>query len=339
MFQIFCTFLPLLAAIATALAPTAYAQAPVQIMRIGTTQGMDMTYVRNLRQMAQDIEQGTAGQIKVEILHNGQQGNEITMVKSLIENKMEAAFISASTLSQTLPAYQLLLTPRLFVTPNQLVQFVQSRYDLKLRRRAIRKRIQVLGYGGTGFYGITSFKEGSWEEMAGATIRSPSVITHQKGLEQMGLAPNYVPAESVPGAINDGWLQGISSTPELLNRTRLTQQAKRFFPTHHLYGWMAFTVSNRWYANLPKELRQKVKEIVAASLRQSFSESLRLEQKILGDWSAGRGPQPTEVAERAIAEQIKPWVGQKLQALEKRMGLHGQLWQMWIQNNGLMTTP
>ncbi|ABK46149.1 TRAP dicarboxylate transporter- DctP subunit [Magnetococcus marinus MC-1] len=340
MFQIFCTLLTPFALLVALWTTPAYAQNPVQVMRIGATQGMDMTYIRNLRRMAADIEQATAGQVKVEILHNGQQGNEISMVKALIEGKLEGGFVSASTLSQTLPAYQLLLIPRLFVTPNQLVQFIGSRYDQKLRLRAMRKRIQVLGYGGTGFYGVTTFEGRAWPELRGATIRAPGVIAHQKNLELMGLKPSYVPAEAVPEAIQAGWLQGISSTPELLARTRVASQGKQFYSTHHLYGWMTFIVSNRWYANLSKELRQQLRETVANGLRQGFSESLRLEQKLLGDWSAGHGPQPTPVDEQALAEQLKPEVGQQLQALEKRLGLHGQLWQMWVQNNGLMVnTP
>nr|CRH07519.1 putative TRAP dicarboxylate transporter-DctP subunit [Candidatus Magnetococcus massalia] len=337
MFHTFFVLMFSLATLFLGMPSTAQAQNVQYTMRLGATQGMDMAYVRSLREIAAAIQQRSGGQIKVEILLGGEAGSEISMVKNQIEGRLEGAFISASTLSQTIPAYAMLLTPRLFVTPNQLLQFIGSRNDQRLRRRAMRKQLQVLGYGGTGFYGILSRGDGQWQSMQENkdVVRTPSVPVHQDGVEAMGLRASYVPVGEISKAISNDWLQGISSTPELLDRTRLLPSFRHFYPTRHIYGWMVFTVSNRWYANLPKELRKVVREAADAVLRHSFSYSLKVEQKLLNQWSAGSGPALATVPERALAEQLQPWVGEHLQKVERAMRLHNKLWRLWIQNNGL----
>ncbi|MBF0440062.1 MAG: TRAP transporter substrate-binding protein DctP [Magnetococcales bacterium] len=309
-------------------------------MRLTAIHKADMLYVQALAKLTRAIDETTGKQIRPERFTSGQKGSEAETLLEQIQGNLEGGYISAISLAQQLPAFQTLAIPLLFTKPEHVRAFIGSQLDIALRETAKSKKLLVLGYASSGFYGILNFRPGEPKEappsLSNLIVRIPKNPWMVEVHQSLGLRPFTLPSADLPDAITSGWVQGVSATPEILNRTSfINTTASAFHHTRHLHGWMVLVLNLEWFNRLNPDLQTAITNAANSVLPQSLEQSLAQEQKILNKWSSDKlfsilTPEPTD--------EMKNLALKTAGEMEKLLNLPGVITQGW-EKNQLVSAP
>ncbi|MBF0340520.1 MAG: TRAP transporter substrate-binding protein DctP [Magnetococcales bacterium] len=330
---------------APAQTPAANSVEPIP-MRLAAIHKGDVTYVQALTRLTKTVEESSGKRIRPELLANGKKGPEETALQELLQGNLEGGFFSVLTLSRSLPAFRVLATPMLFNRPEQVRAFVGSPLDQGLREMAKTKRLLVLGYGSYGFYGIMNFRPaknttGTTPSLKQLATRVPNDPWMLEVHQAMGLRPATLPASDLADAIAGGWIQGLSATPEMLNRTSFANaNAGAFHQTRHLHGWMVLVLHGEWFNKLPADLQEVITKAAATVLPQTLEQALAQEQKILNKWTSD---QHFTILTPSLAEittsEVKSLALKHAREMEGLFNQPGLVVQSWEQNQIAAAAP
>ncbi|MBF0623304.1 MAG: TRAP transporter substrate-binding protein DctP [Magnetococcales bacterium] len=303
------------------------------VVRLGAVEGSRIGFVKGLGSMATGIQKGSGGRLKVELLTGGATGTEADLLKDIIQGRLQGGFVSATIMAHSLPAFRMLLLPRLFNDYAQVAKFTGSALDHSLRQTASRKQLQVLGYASYGFYGLLDFSRASPRILTDLMVRVPKDAWLERAYQAMGFTAHYVPADDLSTALGSQWVTGVAATPEMLANTSLPKQAPRFHATRHLHGWTVLVVNLPWLEGLPDDLRKVVTDAGVGVTRSALGQAQTREEQILAQWSQTGSPvvippptpsdEPPDPALRALIQEETPAIEQ---ALQQQQGLLIQLW-------------
>ncbi|MBF0145260.1 MAG: TRAP transporter substrate-binding protein DctP [Magnetococcales bacterium] len=311
-------------------------------MRITAVQGEGMVYVRLLHQLKQNIENGTQGRIRVELLTNGAGGSEIDALKNQIRGNVEGGWISVLTLAQAFKAFRVMTLPMVFNDAEQLNHFVGSKLDTAIRATTKTKNIKVLGYGSYGFYGILLFENMKKQKtrpgndaldwMNHQTIRVPEddwIGTVQATLPGKKV---QVPSVDLMKAMDSGWITGLLITPELVANKELMQKAAYFLNLRHLHAWSAFSVNQTWLESLPREYQKVVQHEVRAMCQQALDGGLAHHDALVAHWYETRHPRVVQTSWDRMAILVQPLVEKTIQQMERLLGPSSRVSILWENN-------
>ncbi|MBF0416747.1 MAG: TRAP transporter substrate-binding protein DctP [Magnetococcales bacterium] len=259
-------------------------------MRLAAIHKGDVVYVQGLSRLAKSIEESSGKKIRPELLTNGKMGAEDVALQELLAGNLEGGFFSPLTLARQVSAFRALVTPRLFIRPEQVRGLMGSPLDTALREVAKGKNLFVLGYGSYGFYGVLNFRAAASGAAGPVLSALPARVPNDPWMievhQAMGLQPSSMPAADLTEAITSGWIQGIAATPEMLHRTAFANaNAKAFHQTRQLHGWMVLVVHREWFEKLPRELQEGIIGAASTVLPQAMEQAFSQEKKILDKWA------------------------------------------------------
>lgn len=315
-------------------------------MRIMAVQGEGMVYVRQLKQLQQNIEDKTQGQITVELLTNGVGGSEADALKNMTSGTVEGGWVSGLAMAQTFRAFRALTLPLIFNDIDQIKGFVDSPLDQTVRSTTVSKNLLVMGYGSYGFYGIMFFdaraslkgadEENALEIMRGRTVMVPG----DRWVEAVqGSLPGKVirtPGRGLKQTIDAGGGEGLLVTPEMVTNTAWTGRSSHFLNLRHLHGWSVFSVNRVWFETLSPKLQQIVKQEVRAMCQRALSNGLAFHDTVVQEWYTKRQPLVVQASWDRMATMVAGLVKKTSTELEGFLANKGRVRVLWEANYRLM---
>ncbi|GAB3042309.1 TRAP transporter substrate-binding protein [Virgibacillus ainsalahensis] len=212
------------------------------------------------------IEEKSDGKVKVEI-HNGGTiaSSDEQIVEQLNSGSLELSTSSAYGVANTtnIKGFNLFDMPFLFEGRDELYSLTDGEYGDKLAEEVSEtQNVKVLGFIDMGFYSIMNGQTAieSPGDLQGLTIRSSAAALHLETLKAFGANPTPMDYSEVYTGLQQGTVDGLSTTTPLIYGDRFFEVNKNITLTNHVPLTHVVMVNKDFYNGLTDDVRQLVDE-------------------------------------------------------------------------------
>lgn len=252
------------------------------------------------------IEEASDGQVSVEI-HNG--GTIATsdgqIVELLNNNTIDLSTSSAyGTASATgVKGFNLFDMPFLFQDRKEFYAFLDGDYGDRLAEEVGESQnVEVLGYTDLGFYSIMNGSRAveTPEDLKGLKIRTSAAALHVDTFSELGANPTPMDYSEVFTSLQQGTIDGVSTTTPLIYGDRFYEVNKHITLTNHILLPHVLMVNKDFYNGLSEDMKQVFDEAVDVYIEESRKLAIEAEQEAV-DGLVEEGVEVTELS----PEQLK----------------------------------
>jgi TRAP-type C4-dicarboxylate transport system substrate-binding protein len=277
------------------------AQAQVTI-KLGTLAPAGSTWHEILKELGQQWEQASGGQVKLKVYAGGTQGSEGDMVRKMGIGQLQGASISNIGMHDVLPEPQMLSLPLFFTDEAELeCTFAKSRAQIEAAFAA--KNYVVLQWSRVGAMSMFCDKPfRTPAEMAAAGAKVFAWEGDPKSVDAWraaGFRPVVLSSTDVVPSLQTGMINCITNVPLYILTTRLFEKANHMvdLPWGFIYG--ATIVRKDTWEKIAPETRTKLQAIAVELGRKVDAEVRRLNV----DAVAAMKKQGLQV----VSVEAKPW--------------------------------
>jgi len=222
--------------------------------------------------IADRLNKETNGQIKATFFHSGKMGGEVEIFNKVTKGTLQGAFNSGAVLSNYVPIINVLNLPFLFPSLEVADKFRTSPLWNNLMQGLKKYNLTGLGITEFGWYSIATVKPVlSFDEIQKERfkIRVPKSKMMVEYCKAMGLRPTPIAFPEVYSSLQQGVIDGLESSPEVLHLVKFDEVIKNIYLTRHFWGTMLFLVRDDFIDKLPNDLRNQFVRIVQEELEKS----------------------------------------------------------------------
>jgi tripartite ATP-independent transporter DctP family solute receptor len=247
----------------------------------------DLTYPNHtyamMRTFKDALESLSGGRIAVELYPSGTLGDLRENLEAVQAGVLEAATPNEATVSGFFPKIQLTTIP--YVFPNAVVAW--DVLDGPWGDKLFDEMAQTTGLRAVAIGENAGFR--IWAnnvrpvvtpaDMNGLKIRTMEITAHQEMVSSLGALPTAIPWLEVYGALQTGVVDGAELPIIGTLQQNLQEVLKYATIDQHVYSLVFIVVNERWFQDLPPELREAV--VIAG--RQAAVAGRGLSQTLVGD--------------------------------------------------------
>lgn len=257
-----------------------------------------------MRTFKDALEGLSAGRIAVELYPSGTLGDLRENLEAVQAGVLEAATPNEGTVSGFFPKIQLTTVP--YVFPNAVVAWdvLDGPWGQQLLAEMAEKTgLRAVAVGENAGFRIWANNVrpvATPEDMKGLKIRTMEITAHQEMVSSLGALPTAIPWLEVYGALQTGVVDGAELPIIGTLQQNLQEVLKYATIDQHVYSLVFIMVNEKWYQNLPPELR----EAVTIAGRQAAVAGRGVSQTLVGDVIAEfrkRGVQITTASPEQVA--------------------------------------
>ncbi|MEI3607654.1 TRAP transporter substrate-binding protein [Pseudogracilibacillus sp. SE30717A] len=214
------------------------------------------------------IEEKSDGQFQVEIYNGGTLvTSDEEIVESLKSGSIELSTSSAYGTANTtgVDALKLFDMPMLFDSREDAYELLDGEYGEGIKEQIEEKaNVQVLGFIDLGFYGILNNDRSieKPEDLKGLKIRTSAADLHLDTMSAMGGNPTPMAYSEVFTGLQQGTIDGVSTTTPLIYGDRFFEVSKNMTVTNQVFLPHVMMVNNDFYNGLSDELKTILEESV-----------------------------------------------------------------------------
>lgn len=216
------------------------------------------------------IEEKSNGDVKVEIYNGGTLTTSDETTAELLQNgTIQLSTTSAYGIANSIGAnaFNIFDVPFLFDSREQFYTFLEGEYgDLLKKEVADKSNMYLLGFIDLGYYSIlngkTSVKAPS--DLKGLKIRSSSANLHLSTLKSMKANPTPMAYSEVFTGLQQGTIDGVSTTTPLIFGDRFYEVNNHFTATNHILLLHGVLVNKDFYDGLSEDMKKTLDDSVAS---------------------------------------------------------------------------
>lgn len=231
------------------------------------------------------IEENSDGQVSVEIHNGGTVASSDEQIVELLNNNTidlstSSAYGTASTTG--VKGFNLFDMPFLFQDREEFYEFIDGPYGDKLAEEVGESQnVEVLGYTDLGFYSIMNGNTAieTPEDLNGLRIRSSAATLHVETLSKLGANPTPMDYSEVFTGLQQGTIDGVSTTTPLIYGDRFYEVNKNITLTNHILLPHVLMVNKDFYNSLSDDIKQVFDEAVDVYIEESRKLAVEAEQE------------------------------------------------------------
>jgi TRAP-type C4-dicarboxylate transport system substrate-binding protein len=183
-------------------------------LKIATLAPDGTSWMKMMRQGAEEISQRTDGRVKLKFYPGGVMGNTGTVLQKMRIGQLQGGAFTGSDLSQLYPDAQLYSMPLVFHSYEE-VDYVRQRMDATLTKGLADHGMVVLGISDGGFAYIISEKPlRTLGDLKGQKVWTPEGdILTEAMFESAGISPIPLPVADVYTGLQTGLLDTVAGIP------------------------------------------------------------------------------------------------------------------------------
>ncbi|PPC74059.1 C4-dicarboxylate ABC transporter substrate-binding protein [Pokkaliibacter plantistimulans] len=267
------------------------------------------------------VEKATNGDVQVKIYPASQLGNGVEVMEGLKMGTIQMAVVHDGAVAPIYKQFQVFSIPYLFEDQKMAWSVLDGPYGQKMANDMLKKTgIKMLAMADNGIRQFTNSKRpiSSPEDMKGLKIRVQPGPIFQKLVESLGASPSVITWPELPGALQQGVVDGQENGVTNILAGSLYQYQKYATLDGHIYSLHAYLMNNRFFEKLDADEQKAVLDGVeiAKKIHREMTSNQDLNAKqILTD----KGMQVTELTpeqieafRQAAQPPVKAWAEQEL---------------------------
>ncbi|MBY5930759.1 C4-dicarboxylate TRAP transporter substrate-binding protein [Halomonas sp. DP8Y7-3] len=232
-------------------------------LNLSTAQSSQDPMVKAMENAAERIEQRSEGEVTLNIFSSSQLGADNDMIEQIRNGANIAVLTDAGRLSEFQPELGILAAPYLVDSHEDYDRITSSEPYLEwVELLAENTGMRLMNYN--WFQGtrqmFTQMPIEGPEDLEGVRVRTINSPGWIKTIEGMGATPVPLPWSEIYSAIQLGTIDGAEAQLTGAHGLRLQEVTSNVTLTNHIHLMTGLLVSERWYQELPDELRTMLDE-------------------------------------------------------------------------------
>lgn len=199
------------------------------------------------------IQGKTDGEIKVDIFPASQLGGDAETMEGLQLGTIQMAVVHDGPISAVYKPFAVFATPYLFDDQAQAWAVVDGPFGDEMARDMVDKTgIRLLGLADNGVRNFTNNARpvDAPEDMQGLKIRVMTAPVWVKLVESLGASATPVPWPELPGALQQGVVDGQENGVTNILNASLYQNQKHVTLDGHVFSWHAYMMNETFYQGM-----------------------------------------------------------------------------------------
>lgn len=247
--------------IALAFLATTVTAAPI-VVKIGDSTPKTFSYYGPFMTFKKEVEQKTGGKVDIQYFGEGVLGDQKTLMESCMMGALPMFAAPSSVVQSIVPECKIFTLPFVWGNPGILRSFLDGPDGQQMSALFEKHGMKNLGWGYTGEIGIQNRKHAvkSPADMKGLKIRvmpDPIMVETINAMGGMGVAMGLGELYS---AVQQGVLDGISTSPQLLDSLKIFEVAKFYTPANMHYTPALVLVNMKFWGTLPPDVQRAMTE-------------------------------------------------------------------------------
>jgi len=269
----------------------------------------------------QYVEEQTGGEVNVQIYPASQLGNGVEVMEGLRLGTIQLAVVHDGAVAPIYKPFQVFSIPYIFEGQKMAWHVLDGPFGQKMGDDMLAKTgIRLFGMADNGIRHFTNSKRPihSPEDMKGLKIRVQPGPIFQKLVSSLGASPSVVPWPELPGALQQGVVDGQENGVTNIINASLYQHQDYVTLDGHIYSLHAYMMNSRFYERLSSEEQKIVSKGIEQALkvhRKITAEQDRNAKELLTE----KGMQVTELTDEQVAAfrdqaqpEVKAWARQEV---------------------------
>lgn len=222
------------------------------------------------------LEDLTDGKVEVQVYPSGQLGStDDDTVEGMRAGTFEVGSAPSLVLSNFVPQYAIFDFPYLFRNNDEVKAFVDSdiyKNDV-VKPFEEKTGLKILGNYGIGWMQVLNAKRAVNEpaDLKGLSLRSATAQVQMDTLEAWGANPTPMAFGEVFTAIQQGAVDGLSSTPDLMTSDKFYEPAKYLTLTDHIIIVHVLMINEEFFNSLSEDIQGHVIEAAKQAVEYGWS--------------------------------------------------------------------
>lgn len=253
-----------------------------------------------LVQFAKLVQERTGGQVRIEVFHAGQLGNDNAILSGVRGGVIDFALTGNPFFAGINPRQSALDLPGIIRTFGHAYKVLDGPIGAEIRTELEQYNFKGLGFPEIGFRNLTNSRRPvvKLEDVAGLKIRTTPNPSHMKAFQLLGANPVPMPYTEVFNALESRTVDGQENPITLIQSAKFYEVQKYLTLTQHAYTTAVFVMNLKKFQSLTPA-QQKVLETTATEvIREQRAANRRIEDGDLAKLKAA-GMQVTTEFPRA----------------------------------------
>ncbi len=251
-------------ACAFAHAPGAQAQEALSL-KFGTLAPDNTPWSKLLQDFKHNVEEKSAGKVKVKIYLDGKQGDERAMLQKMRFGQLTGGGFSTGGMAAVVPELQILELPFLFDN-NAESDFVMDKILLPELQAAMEKKGRYLfcwAENGWLDFGSAAHPIKGSKDFDGLKMFAQESDVSIETVKALGAQAQVLAVPEVLGALQTGLLNSFMTTPIFATGAQWFTQAKYWTDSNHTYQPAAVVFDSKFWAKVPDDLKKMILDMRA----------------------------------------------------------------------------
>ncbi|MEJ2655812.1 MAG: DctP family TRAP transporter solute-binding subunit [Desulfobacterales bacterium] len=212
------------------------------------------------------IEQGSEGDISVQVFHSKSIGNETEILQQLQTNTVQMGIITAGAFDAFDPIVRVLNYPFLFKDNEQVDRILDGPLGSKILKSLERAEFKGLSFSENGFVDLTNNKRSikTPDDLRGLKIRVEASALHKTIWRAWGANPVTMPWP-IFSELEQGVIDGQESPLWVIGAYKFYEIQKYLTLTRHIYSPHIDVASLKWW----KTLDAKTKDLIQKTIYEA----------------------------------------------------------------------
>lgn len=233
------------------------------------------------------LEEKSDGKFEVEIYNGGTlAGSDEEIVESIKTGIVDVSTSSAYGTANTtgVKALNLFDMPMIFDNREEFYNLLDGEFGEIIKQEIDENTsVQALGFIDLGFYGILNSKRPIEQpsDMKGLKIRTSEASLHLDTLKAMGANPTPMSYSEVFTGLQQGAIDGVSTTTPLIHGDRFYEVSEYMTLTNQLLLPHVLMVNDEFYEGLPEDMQIAFDEAAEEYIAYARELSVEAEEKAI----------------------------------------------------------
>jgi tripartite ATP-independent transporter DctP family solute receptor len=231
-------------------------------IRVGHVLAPEHPYQLGLEKFGSLVSEKTNGNVKVEVFHSSQLGNERDLIESLQLGTVEMCVVSTAPLSSFTTKFSVFDLPFIFSETNKTREILDGPIGQGILDTLDAQGIIGLCYFENGFRNITNKVRPITkpEDLRGLKIRTMESPIHMASFRVMGADPTPMALGELFTALQQGTVDGQENPLAIINTSKFFEVQKYLSITEHFYAPAPLLIGKSFYDRLDADSQKAVKE-------------------------------------------------------------------------------
>ena len=231
-------------------------------IRVGHVLAPTHPYQLGLEKFSELVSAKTNGNVKVEVFHSSQLGNERDLIEGLQLGTVEMCIVSTAPLSSFTTQFGVFDLPFIFSETKKTREILDGPIGQGILDTLVNQGIIGLCYFENGFRNITNRVRPITkpEDLKGLKIRTMESPIHMASFRAMGTNPTPMALGELFTALQQGTVDGQENPLAIINTSKFYEVQKYLSITEHFYAPAPLLIGKAFYDRLDADSRKAIKD-------------------------------------------------------------------------------